>query len=145
MKTKRIIVSIKLFCICCLMLGFLGSVNAREKNLNDLIIFLDNIEQIPKERHLREEYFKVLLSYNRTLFYSFGDYLRILYGDEVQNYEDQIRDDTEVVKQQFYDLATWIANDGSFIIRKNQYTREQLYQYMILSERLTEAFNELFE
>lgn len=120
-------------------------LDAKERNFNDLTIFVNNIEQIPKERSLREAYFKVLLSLNRDLFYAFGDYLRILYGDEVRNYGNQIRSDTEGVKQRFYELATLTANDGSFIIRRNQYTPEQLFQYMLLIEDLTAAFNELFE
>lgn len=136
------------FCISFLLfiaLSFFCSLDAQERNVNDLAIFVDNIEQIPEERSLREEYFKVLLALNRDLFYGFGDYLRILYGDQVRGYGDQMRLDTEGVKQRFYDLATWTANDGSFIIRKNQYTREQLYQYMLMVQSLAEAFNELFE
>lgn len=115
-----------------------------QEDVNNLIIFVDNEEQIPLERSLRIEYFKVLVEYNRMLFDGFLDTLRLMYGNDDYAYGHPARIATEGIKTIFLVLVEVIANTGDTIIMQNAYSREELYVYSRMSERFTEVFNELF-
>lgn len=118
---------------------------AIEKNINDLVIFLDNIEQIPKERRLRKEYFQTLRELNSAMFDGFGAYVSIIYDQGVKTYGNRLYSDTEVLKEEFNDYGTALAQAGTAIIWHNKYSPEELFQYMLMTERFAEIFNEVFE
>lgn len=116
-----------------------------EQQDDHLIIFVDNIDQIPLKRSLRIEYFKVLVAYNQMIFDGFLDTLRLMYGRDDYAYGHIPRIITAGIKEVFFNLATGIANDTDNIIMQDFYSREELFIYARMSERLTELFNELFE
>lgn len=119
-------------------------INAQERNYNNLVIFVDSKNQIPKERALRKAYFNLLLDYNKALIDGSWSYFDLLYGTNFR-FTNKDRNEDEVNREELNDLATAIANDSVFIIIQDNYSREELFEYSHMSEQLTEFFNELFE
>lgn len=108
-------------------------------------IFVDSESEIPDSLRQREEYFYVLLDYEKALYKGYVGYLQLLYGQPLDwGYRGrEIR--TESIKTNFEMQAEIIETAGTSIWIYKNFTKPELFDYQNMIERHWETFEELFD